>query len=301
MKKTLALCIFLLAHIFVNAQGCSDAGFCTAPGFAPLGDTSSAFHVGLKLSLESTEPGALLISPQLNVGFALTDAINAEVKLPFWMINDAALGNNYNISDPVVAFTFLVSEKNNGKLSINAGARIGISNATANGLGDTNLPMDYQNSLGTTDLLLGMNYQKNNFSVTLGLQYPIWQYNQNTAVVYKYINNPNLADFNLEYKRKADVMLRIDKKWAYKKFRFRAGILPIYHVADDEIVSTKISAVTVIKGSAGFTVNIPLGVWYTHNQWIFGLDLGFPIVTREERPDGLTRKFVAQPRVSYTF
>lgn len=302
MKKALCLCILLHAALIgLHAQGCSDAGICTAPGFAPLGDENETWHAELKLSLESTEPGALLISPQITAGFKLTEKINASVKVPLWFVSDPILGSNYSFSDPVISATFLLLEKEGGKLALNAGTRIGVSNATANGLGDTNLPMDYQNSLGTTDLLLGLNYQKNGFSVTFGFQYPVWQYNQNQAVVKKYIDNPFISDIDFEYKRKTDIVLRLEKMWQFNNFYFRAGILPIYHVADDEIVSTTVSAVTTIDGSKGLTLNIPLGAWYTHNNWIFGLDVGFPVVTRKERPDGLTRKFVAQPRILYAF
>ena len=299
--KRLSLFVILIFPILSYSQGCSDAGFCTIPSFAPLGEeTDDRLRIEFKGSLEASEPGALIFSPQFWVGYQIKPKIRLEVKVPFWFVNDAELGSNYNFSDPIIAFGFTVYKTSELLINLTGSTRIGINQA--NVLGSSgDLPMDYQSSLGTTDLILGGNAIYKSFSASLAFQLPIWQFNANQNVVAKYATFSGIDTISMEYIRKADLMLRLEKKWVYKNWSFRAGLLPIFHLGDDYLKGVSINGEITIDGSSGLTLNIPLGAWYTHKQFAFGLDMGFPIVTRTERPDGLTRKFVVQPRIAYTF
>lgn len=96
-------------------------------------------------------------------------------------------------------------------------------------------------------------------------------------------------------------MARIDRVWRFNDWGLKIGLLPIFHVANDELLSTENTGYVTIEGSQGFTINIPFGAWYNLDSWTFGLDGGFPVVTRDARPDGLTRRFVLQPRVAFNF
>ncbi len=299
--KRLSLLVLLCFPILSYSQGCSDAGFCTVPSFAPLGKaTGVLFRIEFKASLEASELGAIIYSPQFWVGYQVRPKIQLEVKVPFWFVNDAELGSNYNFSDPIIALSFVALKTTNLQINLTGGTRIGINNA--NILGNSgDLPMDYQSSLGTTDLILGANAFYKSFSASMAFQVPVWQFNSNQHVVAKYATFSGIDTVVMEYKRKADLMLRLEKKWVYKNWGVRAGLLPIFHLGDDYLKGVSINGIAVIEGSSGLTLNIPLGAWYTYNKFAFGLDVGFPIVTRAERPDGLTRKYVVQPRIAYTF
>jgi len=299
--KRLSLIIVLCLPILSYSQGCSDAGFCTVPSFAPLAnETDVRFRIEFKASIEASELGAIIYSPQFWVGYQVKPKIQLEVKVPFWFVNDAELGSNYNFSDPIIAISYTAYKTSELLINLIGGTRIGINNANVLGIsGD--LPMDFQSSLGTTDLILGANTFYKSFSASLAVQVPVWQFNANQHVVAKYATFSGIDTVAMEFRRKADLMLRLEKKWVYNNWGFRAGLLPIFHLGDDYLKGVSINGIIIIEGSSGLTLNIPLGAWYTYKKFAFGLDVGFPIVTRDERPDGLTRKYVVQPRIAYTF
>ena len=267
------------------------------PALSPLTGNQSPFQLELRTSLEGTEPEAFLFSPQLWFHFKDQNKFSVDVKLPFWFVNDPKLGRVSNFSDPMFTLSWLVLEKENLFLDVFGGMRVGINHAKAKGaLGD--LPMDYQSSLGTTDIILGAKFTYQEFTASVALQTPVWQYNLNKNVVAKYAENPQFIPV-LEYNRKADLAVRIDKRWLVKQWYFQIGLLPIYHLANDELLSTQNTGYITIDGSKGLTLNIPFAMAYQLNDWLFGLNGGFPVITRDERPDGLTRKFVIQPRIVY--
>ena len=84
----------------------------------------------------------------------------------------------------------------------------------------------------------------------------------------------------------------IMSRYPNDKMTFTPGILPIYHLGEDEY--TDIDEVTyAIEGSDGLTLNLTF-----HSEISIGSDdavelqVGFPLVVRDARPDGLTRSFV---------
>ena len=301
MKQVVASLILLLASLSAFGQGCSDAGFCTLPSFKPDESSDSKFNMELRGSLEGSEPGALIISPQLWFNYKVSDAVKLSLKTPFWLVSDAALGNVSGFSDPIISSSFRIYKKEELAIFITGGFRIGIGNATAKGLNNNDLPMDYQPTLGTTDLIFGGSAEVGLYSFSLALQLPVWQYNRNQHVVLNNLDNPLIDPISLEYVRRADIMARIDRVWRFNDWGLKIGLLPIFHVANDELLSTENTGYVTIEGSQGFTINIPFGAWYNLDSWTFGLDGGFPVVTRDARPDGLTRRFVLQPRVAFNF
>jgi len=300
MKKLAVFAFSFFALIGARAQGCSDAGFCTLPGFAPLGQEQGDFTAELRLSFEATEPGAIIFSPQAWFHYSISKTIQLDLKLPLWMVNGDSLGSVNSLSDPILSAKLDLYNAGDLSIFVTGGFRFGVNNANDSGPYG-NLPMDYQSSLGTTDLILGLNVEYKELSGSIALQNPVWQYNSNQNVVNKYVAFDGIDTLSMEYIRKADLMLRLEKKWLFNNLGVRLGILPIFHLGDDYITGTSINAITTIKNSAGITLNIPMGIWYTYKNWLFGVDIGFPIVTRQERPDGLTRKYVVQPRIVYNF
>jgi hypothetical protein len=301
MKWLASITFFLFVHL-ANGQGCSDAGFCTIPAFKPLGEQDSTkFTLEFRGSLEGSEPGALIFSPQLWFSYKASDAIQLSVKVPYWLLNDDSLGSVSSFNDPIVSASFRVYNKNNIVVNVTGGFRFGIGNASLTGNENVSLPMDYQPTLGTTDIIIGGNFRKDDFSASIALQFPIWQYNENLNVVERYLTNEDVDPGTLRYFRRADIMLRLDKRWVFNNWGVQVGLLPIYHLGNDELRSTANTGYVEIEGSEGFTVNIPVGAWYKSNHWLFGLEAGVPIVVRDERPDGLTRRYVIQPRIVYSF
>ena len=94
--------------------------------------------------------------------------------------------------------------------------------------------------------------------------------------------------------RKGDVMLRVSYPvFKNETWKITAGILPIYHLADDEFTDVNSERKT-IEGSRGLTLNGNVFFGYEIDKSnSVELSVGAPFVTRKARPDGLTRAFVA--------
>ena len=79
------------------------------------------------------------------------------------------------------------------------------------------------------------------------------------------------------------------------------GVLAIYHVGKDEILEQAVDPIgnlripdhVTVSGSQGLTLNMTLDAQYKLNDhWSLLLAYGSPVITREVRPDGLTRSLV---------
>jgi hypothetical protein len=88
-----------------------------------------------------------------------------------------------------------------------------------------------------------------------------------------------------------------------KKLSVNPGLLGIYHLAEDTYIDANIGNNPIgIKGSKGLTLNATIvAMWRVSDTMNIGFSAGTPLVFREVRPDGLTRKFVFAPEVSFKF
>jgi hypothetical protein len=130
----------------------------------------------------------------------------------------------------------------------------------------------------------------------LGFQLPLLQNNSNNFNVFYASTIPNASGYfySTYLKRQADIVARIEKKFELNKsIALFANIIPIYHVGDDEY-STNNGAMEVYKQSSGLTLNTGAGlIAEISKASVMRLSFAAPIITRKERPDGLTRHFVA--------
>ena len=178
------------------------------------------------------------------------------------------------------------------KLSVGAKIPLTDGNTLKDGLP---LPMDYQSSLGTIDLIVGLAYGVGGVQLAAALQQPLTQ-NENTFLVKAYAGDTRYADFQPtnQFKRKSDVLLRGSYPIpAGSKFKISPSLLLIYHLGNDEYTG-ELGKKLEIKGSSGLTLNTNVYLDYEvnlHNA--FQLSLGIPFIVRDVRPDGLTRSFVA--------
>ncbi|MER3330164.1 MAG: hypothetical protein RIF34_11340, partial [Candidatus Kapaibacterium sp.] len=96
------------------------------------------------------------------------------------------------------------------------------------------------------------------------------------------------------FKRGSDVMLKIEKYFELKEdLKLMAGVLPVYRLAESIFEDRSGEDITIMN-SDGLTFNIIAGLNYkVTDKHTFGLNIGFPLATREVRADGLTRALVA--------
>jgi hypothetical protein len=292
----LFLCLALLCHLPIRGQGCSDAGACTAPGFAIQTDSAqhtrlmNEIRVGLSYGLADND---ITVSGQY---LEYSRQINRIANVSMRLSGLAQVGNGistWGMSDLFVSSRIALRSD----ISVNAGIKVPLmlSDRTLDGLP---LPMDYQSSLGTIDLLLGLNYQKHNWGILVAWQQPLTQ-NRNQFNPMQYSEDSPLSDFadTRSFTRQGDILLRLSREFRWEKWSISPGILPIYHMGNDRF-EDDLGVEREIEGSQGLTLNAIAFLDYRFSgksaiQW----SLGVPLVVRDTRPDGLTRSF--QTTVEY--
>ena len=288
--------LFLLPFLLIiksncPAQGCSDAGLCTLNSMnANLLDTSGLKSNSLKFGINYGKADHAISTKggYLEYDKIIDKKISANIKLTY-LSQSGVLTKSAGLSD-----LFLNINYSKNKYShFSAGIKIPLSDGNKK-LNGQSLPMDYQSSLGTTDLLLGYIHQINKLKITLGIQQSLTN-NKNQFLVSNYLDTILVSQFQStnEYKREGDVLIRISYLiYKSSSIKITPSILPIYHLADDSFRNNQ-SVQQKIVGSKGLTFNGNLYVEYKINENNFvEFNVGSPFISRKNRPDGLTRKFI---------
>ena len=300
MKRIIAITAFVFCVTIVKSQGCSDAGFCTINSFKQsTGKTQAAtyknqFRIGA--SGGGADNDITVFSALVEYSRKINKSFSADLKVTFL----SQSGNNIStagLSDVFVNVNYAVSKK----VDLILGAKIPLSDANKQKNGLT-LPMDFQSSLGTFDVIVGLGYKLEKWKFNIGWQQPLSQ-NSNTFIAENYPINSPLHSFQStnNYTRSGDVLLRISYLFELsKKLLLTPGILPIYHLADDEF--SNINGKQIINGSKGLTLNAIVYLNYKINEKnTLEFNMGSPLVARDVRPDGLTRSFVATIQYQLSF
>src|SRR5690606_37306645 len=119
------------------------------------------------------------------------------------------------------------------------------------------LPMPYQSSLGTTDVITGVTLSDGTWQFSLGWQQPLTKANENSFDPDQW-SVSEAFDYFPSYmlKRRADVLLRgVFGGNISRKLSGSGGLLAIYHVGEDEYRDSEMNYVR-LKGSDGLTLNV---------------------------------------------
>lgn len=284
--------VLIIIAPWVQGQGCSDAGFCTVNSFKPNDmDANVEYNNELKLGISygKADHSINILANYLEFRRQVNDKLGINTKLT--TINQSGNGvSSFGFSDLFLSADYLLG----ANATITLGTKIPLSDGgkTKNNLP---LPMDYQSSLGTFDLILGFGYVIKKFQLVLALQQPLTQ-NNNSFLSEIYQDDSELSKFQStnNYKRSGDVLLRISYPIQLgNAFRLSLSMLPVYHLKNDRF--TNINGIEQdIEGSAGLTLNANAFIDYQLNPAnALQLNFGMPFITRDARPDGLTRHFIA--------
>ena len=311
MKKSIPF-IFLLLIISilkVKSQGCSDAGFCTMGSLKHSEENDS-----LKLNTAKVifsygigEQGTTIIQTIPEVNFSLVKNNAIQLRLPYMLIN-GNLGSNEGIGDWALSITQSFVKKKKIKLNLTIGIKIA-NNHSDDLIGTvvTNellpLPMPYQTSLGTNDLVLGTSLEYKRWYFGIGYQHVLVNKNKNGFLRIKwsdYADAQKYFESNL-LDRGDDALLRIERIFNIKKFSCTAGLIGIYRMQKDKISNFQNEEIDV-NGSDGLTLNLTGSTQYNFSQkFSLNISFGMPLIVREVRPDGLTRKLVLNTSLNYIF
>ncbi len=299
MKNLILIFTFLITCTVAYSQGCSDAGFCTLDANSPNSletDLSNASSASLGLSYGLADNDITAVSSYIKYKRQINSAISIETKLT------SITQSGSNISNSGLSDIFLnLSYKNNSSTSFSGGLKIPLSDAnkmydelknqpsTLVIVPNYSLPLDYQSSLGTFDLLLAASHHLNNFQLNVALQQPLTQSENG----YIYGDGGNTIQTTNGFERKGDGLVRISYPLELNdKISLTPSLLNIYHFGNDTYLEN--NERKDIEGSDGLTVNVTAFLDYKlSSKSNIMVNMGTPLVVREIRPDGLTRAFVA--------
>lgn len=301
MKHLLLLSTFLFLKQFDNslhAQGCSDAGACSIDAMKPQSETDASKKHQIKtgVNLGKANHNISAVGGYLEYGYSWAEGSGVQLRCTGAALN----GNGIKISG--VSDLYLTAQQPwNSHLTIFGGVKIPLNKSDKSNANQI-LPMDYQTSLGTLDIIAGVQGKMEKFFYALSVQSPVQQ-NKNTFIQSTDSSSIYHAFITTNgFKRKSDILLRIAYPWKLSEaWTFTPGLLPIYHIGNDTYRDATGKDIE-INGSGGVTLNANLLLdWNPGANGTVQIALGSPLVVRKTRPEGLTRKFVAQVEYQVRF
>jgi hypothetical protein len=300
MKQIITLFLLTIGALELRAQGCSDAGVCKLGSLKPDANYSMIQHdnkLEAGISVGAADYGIGVFGGHIGYSRQLGDHWSIDTKATFLFQSGNGI-SAIGAGDIFANVNYRISQK----FTLTGGVKVPLMKADRDEEG-LPLPMDYQSSLGTFDLLAGTRYQTDKWQWALAVQIPLEQ-NDNAFIPGFFPAGSIINDIQATnaFQRQADIMLHISRTIPMSdKITFTPGLLPIYHVGEDEYTGIDGRQYS-IDGSDGLTLN---GTVYINvevgSSGNFEFDLGFPFIVREARPEGLTRSFVFGVNYSHGF
>ncbi len=294
-KLKLSLIVITLLTFVLNdafCQGCSDAGFCTINNFKPnskLSTEGSNNHLKFGLFFGKADHSIAVYGNYIEYSRQLNQKFGIDAKLTTLAQN----GNDISVfgfSDIFLNANYRASDK----MHLTLGAKLPLSKANKihNNLP---LPMNYQASLGTFDLIFGIGYEVAKIQLVAAIQQPLTQ-NENQFLASEWPSDSKLTAIQStnQFQRSGDVLVRVSYPIKINsKLKLTPSLLPIYHLKNDNYTD-EFNIKKEIIGSKGLTLNGNVYFDYEINpKNAIQINIGTPFVVREARPDGLTRSFIA--------
>jgi hypothetical protein len=306
ISAALVLCLYGVAQ----AQGCSDAGFCTMGAMKP----DQPFNKKIEFRLRSMEisfyRATTTLSPIVMVATAdLNFGINRktffQVKLPYQSAS-GSLGSTSGPGDISLCFTRTLVSNDRFDINLSLGGKIPTNNSDKKAEG-LSLPMYYQTSLGTFDFITGVSLITRNWLFATGIQHP-FNKNKNEFLWKPWIEQTDHSATYIEkygranqLKRGTGVMLRAERNFRFSRLNFSLGLLPIFRInkdvfedADGNKIKHAGTTGLALSGifTSGYQFNVKSGV---------RLLVGHKIIQRDRNLDGLTRNLVTTLSYCYRF
>jgi hypothetical protein len=281
-----------------------------------------SFNKKISLKLRSMEVsfyrGSTTLTPIVYVAtadmnFSLNNKTTFQLKVPFQHV-EGRLAKTSSLSDLSLCLTRNIYSSDKFDLNFSFGGKIPTNNSDFKTSDGNALPMYYQTSLGTWDIISGISLINRHWLIATGIQIPLNQ-NKNDfdwhrwdnghpddpdefAYVQKYANATQL-------RRGTDIMLRVERNFRFSRFNFSLGLLPIYRITPDVITNA-----AGVRTSYNLQNDKAVGLamsWITTAGYNFSvrsgikLLVGHKIVQRAFSPDGLTRELVTSFTYIYKF
>jgi len=291
MRKTILVLVCIAFYTnHVKAQGCSDAGFCSV-GNTFKNDNSATknnFEVGGVYGIG--EEDVTIFSPYFIYTRSFTKRFGLSTKLTSAIAN-GSFGTRGNVGDVFITGNYKFNTSEYDKLRWSSILGIKIPLTTGNDkINNVSLPMPYQSSLGTFDIIAGIDLAMKKWEFSTAIQVPL--NDTKNSYLKELSRTTKFLSTNL-LERKPDVLFRAAYKikTTNQKFTFKPNVLFIYHLGNDHFINSY-GLKEAIQKSDGLTINGNLITAYKiAKSSSLEASIAAPFVVREERPDGLTRAF----------
>lgn len=287
MRLLIILIIAISLPFLSKSQGCSDAGLCTISGLdSGYGNGETQTNAKYSTIFGLGEQNVFHVTTQFEINIPTFKNHLVQIKMPY-NFTFGNLGNISGLGDLSLSVNQRVYSTDVASINFVAGIKIPANEANIR-KGGFPLPMAYQTSLGTYDMILGMSTNLDSWHISFGYQHS-FGHNLN-EFEHRYDNPANFNNYNESYhlQRADDIMVRVEKIYTVNSYKLLFGVLPIYHLWEDKIMDGQ-----KVDGSSGLTLNLNAAVEKKFkNDIIMNIILAAPIIDREVRPDGLTRSFV---------
>lgn len=299
----------------VSAQGDSDPGFSsvgamrTAAGLAITDEEYENQKVQLSVGtgFAKGEQDVKLVIPQLEMRIPALEMGYFDVRLPM-QATTGDLAHIWGLGDLTVTYTHFIANPEGWSFQFTGGGLFGMGTANQTDGKTRTLPMAYQSSLGSTDVIVGANAMfKQYVTIAAAYQQPVFRYNDNDYIRSTPYNDPLYSNSTYEVGRRlyrnGDVMLRVEGHYGGTRAGISAGPLAIYHLRNDLYMDRQ-GYYHEIKDSKGFTLNLAGNAFLRFGRYAsFKLDVsaGIPVVDRDAIPDGTKRQWLVIPRFTYFF
>lgn len=298
MKKLLPILLLTLAGMQKSkAQGCSDAGVCTINSIKDNthhGQKENKNDIVVGFAFGKGERSITYYNPYIEYRRGIFKSTSVSAKVTLSAIS-GELTNTFGVGDLFVSIDHRIKDKSSWSKILIGGIKIPFDKSDIS-KNNIRLPLPYQTSLGTTDLILGVGVVHHALGITLALQQPLKSRNDNMYLPSDYPASSNASKYlpTNKFGRKGDLLLRGSYDFLLsKKFSIRPSILSIYHLANDTYADDAGNR-REIALSRGITMNANVFFNYKISKTSsLELSLAAPFVVRDARPDGLTRSFVS--------
>ncbi len=282
------------------SQGCSDAGVCSATQqFDTPQDKKINHHFSLTPSVGLGDQQSWVFASVFSYQLQTQKGWSVGLVLPY-SITTGNLGTTSGIGDFILSLNIPFLKKENHQVNWLVAGKMATSNANKM-INNQALPMIYQQSSGTNDLISSINWNYKSWLFAVGYQHA-FNTTENTFLASDFPEDSDAAKYHSSayLKRGDDVMLRIEKRFKGKgKSSYRAGALPIFRIQSDEIKVNNVYE--PIAKSTGLTLNLYTSWKYQFSDQFYSeLQLAAPPITREVRADGTTRSFLINIRLGFT-
>jgi len=307
MTKQLFLSFFFVAAVSLRvlSQGCSDAGFCSLGALKNVpGGSQPKRMLDIGFNFGYGEQKTLTYNPYIQYGIVMNERLSIQGKLTSTYAS-GFLGGKFNLGDVYGVLTYTPTNYPNSSLRFIGGIKIPLTTANDKNAAGLALPLDYQSSIGTYDVIGGVNYiYSGHLEVDAALQVPVIQNNKSSFFPDNFPPDSRINNFppTNQFRRQPDVLFRLGYYINLPaSITLKPNLLAIYHTGNDNYLNRAGARVALIN-SQGVTLNQGINVTKRFgNNNRLELIAAMPVKGRQLRPDGLTRKWVLNLQYSIAF